>query len=100
MAVTNIVLPPTSAYTKTAVVSVNGQVTFGLLQPTVLPSNGDQRATVGQSDENRIDRLASKYLRNPGYWWAIAECNNMIDPLTEVTTGRVLRIPNRLTLPT
>ena len=98
--VTNIILPPASAFSATPVVSVGENVVFGLMEPTVLPSNTDWRATVGQADENRIDRIAARHLGDSRYWWAIAQLNNMIDPLTEVVAGTVIKVPDRQSLPT
>jgi hypothetical protein len=48
---------------------------------------------VTQADENRLDRISTKTLQDPRYWWAIATISDIIDPLTEITTGKLLRVP-------
>ena len=50
--------------------------------------------------ENRLDLIASVFYNEPRYWWIIAQYNNVIDPFSEITAGRVLRIPakDRLSL--
>lgn len=42
----------------------------------------------------RLDQIAYKYYKRPGYWWIIPEYNPAITNLTEITPGTVLRIPN------
>lgn len=50
--------------------------------------------------ENRLDLIASVFYNEPRYWWIIAQYNNVLDPFSEITAGRVLRIPakDRLSL--
>lgn len=96
--VTRVRLPPPSLYVKTPVHDVDGTVFFGLMVPPVMPAATDRIVTVTQGDEQRLDRLAAQYLGDARYWWAIAVLNNLTDPLTQVTTGTLLRIPDRASL--
>jgi len=41
----------------------------------------------------RLDQLATKYYKNPLYWWLIAEFNSSVD-LTNIPAGTILRIPS------
>lgn len=42
----------------------------------------------------RLDQIAYKYYKRPGYWWIIPEYNPSITNLTSIAPGTVLRIPN------
>ena len=42
----------------------------------------------------RLDQIAYKYYKRPGYWWIIPEYNPSITNLNEITPGTKLRIPN------
>ncbi|MFZ4583136.1 MAG: LysM peptidoglycan-binding domain-containing protein [Paludibacter sp.] len=42
----------------------------------------------------RLDQIAYKYYKRPGYWWIIPEYNPSITNLNEITPGTILRIPN------
>lgn len=41
----------------------------------------------------RLDLLAYKYYRIPGFWWVIAEYNPEVEDITNIKPGTVLRIP-------
>ena len=43
---------------------------------------------------SRLDLIASAFYNEPRYWWVIAQCNNILDPVTEVFEGRRLSIPS------
>lgn len=45
--------------------------------------------------EGRLDLLASLFYGDSKLWWFIAQYNNIIDPIGEVTAGRVLYIPTK-----
>jgi hypothetical protein len=53
----------------------------------------DQPYVVEKFYEGRIDLIASVFYNEPRLWWLLAQFNNILDPLTEVTAGRVLLIP-------
>lgn len=48
--------------------------------------------------EGRLDLIASTFYNEPRYWWVIAQYNNILDPFSEITAGRVLLIPNKARL--
>ena len=43
----------------------------------------------------RLDLISASFYNEPRYWWVIAQCNNIIDPVSEVVAGVVLRIPSK-----
>ena len=49
--------------------------------------------------ENRLDLIASVFYNEPRYWWVIAQYNNILDPFSEITAGRILRIPTKERIP-
>ena len=42
----------------------------------------------------RLDLIASVFYNEPRYWWVIAQYNNILDPFSEITGGRILMIPS------
>lgn len=68
-------------------------------EPAVFPKDAsDQVYAVENIYENRLDLISAIFYNEPRYWWVIAQYNNIIDPFSEVTAGRMLLIPtaNRL----
>ena len=57
----------------------------------------DIQYVVEKRFEGRLDLITAVYLgeQNVRYWWVVAMLNNILDPYTEVTTGRIIRIPTR-----
>lgn len=51
--------------------------------------------TVENAYENRLDLISSMFYNDTGLAWLIAQYNNIIDPMTEVTAGRLLLIPQK-----
>ena len=47
---------------------------------------------VKQSDN--LDLLALKYYNNPSFWWVIAYFNDIMDALTPLTVGTIIKIPS------
>lgn len=47
----------------------------------------------------RPDMIASIFYNEPRYWWVIAQHNNILDPFSEMVTGRLLYIPTKERLP-
>lgn len=47
-----------------------------------------------QSD--RLDRLASRYMGSPLYWWKIMDINPMIQSPNDLRPGMQVRIPHRV----
>lgn len=48
---------------------------------------------VESNQEGRLDIISNIYYGTPAYFWAIADANNIIDPIT-IVAGTVLLIPN------
>ena len=42
----------------------------------------------------RLDQIAYKYYKRPGYWWIIPEFNPSITDILNIAPGTTLRIPN------
>jgi hypothetical protein len=63
---------------------------------TVLKSDvSDVQYAVENIYEGRLDLIASVFYNEPRYWWIVAQLNNIIDPISEVVPGRVLRMPTK-----
>lgn len=45
--------------------------------------------------ENNLPGLAHTYLEDKGLWWALAYYNGIQDPMHDVVSGMVLRIPDK-----
>lgn len=45
--------------------------------------------------ENRIDLIAAIFYGDARYWWVIAQINDIIDPHSEISPGRMLVIPTK-----
>jgi hypothetical protein len=99
VSVKKVPLTSLSMYSKTPVYDVNGVVVFGLQQPVVLPASSDQIYAVRQGSENRLDRISFSFYGTAKLWWAIAQVNNLVDPMMDIPTGTQLRIPDRARLP-
>lgn len=57
------------------------------------PGDSDQFVTVPQHLRGRPDLISNLAYGTPDLWWVIYEFNGIRDPLFELTTGTVLRIP-------
>ena len=49
--------------------------------------------TVDAATQDRIDLISFKYYGNYNLGWLIAEHNDILDPITQIKIGKVLRIP-------
>ena len=56
----------------------------------------DTLYTVEAFYTGRLDLIANTFYNEPRYWWFIAQYNNILDPISEIVTGRVLRIPTKI----
>lgn len=50
--------------------------------------------TVTASTEDRLDLISFKYYGSYDFGWLIAEHNDLLDPVSEVKIGLVLKIPS------
>lgn len=53
------------------------------------------RHSVGPGEIGRLDLIAFRYYEEVNFWWAIAEANDIQNPLTEMYPGQQLLIPRR-----
>lgn len=58
----------------------------------------EKRYTVSNKFQNRLDIISLMFYKTPEFWWIIAIANDIIDPLTEIKEGTVLRIPDIMSL--
>jgi nucleoid-associated protein YgaU len=73
--------------------SVDGFEFWDLIDfPTIPVQPDDSQYTVLQTD--RLDTLAHKFYNDVIYWWVIAVANDIDEPQSELSLGRVLRIPS------
>lgn len=49
---------------------------------------------VTENDATHPDLISFKYYEREDLWWIICMYNSIVNPLTELTVGKVLRIPN------
>ena len=50
--------------------------------------------TVPQYAEGRMDIVSFIHYETVAFWWLISYYNNIIDPVEELFTGRILKIPS------
>jgi len=55
----------------------------------------DTLYTVDQKSVGRLDNIADAFLGDDNLWWLIAQYNAILDPFSEITEGRILRIPTK-----
>lgn len=49
---------------------------------------------INPEEEARPDLIAQNHYGSWTYWWAVMVFNDIIDPFTELTPGKVLRLPS------
>ena len=49
---------------------------------------------IDEDTENKADLISFKIYGIHEYWWLICDLNNIVDPLTDLTRGKQLAIPN------
>lgn len=57
-------------------------------------SPDDSTYVVEKKFVGRLDLITAVHLTEPRYWWVVAQYNNILDPYSEITEGRVLYIPS------
>ena len=63
-----------------------------------IDDSDDVYYTVSIKEAGRLDIIAQNAYGVSSYWWVIAMANEIIDPITDVQEGTVLRIPNIMSL--
>ena len=59
------------------------------------PGDDDIFVEIKQNLLNRPDLIAQIAYQNPDLWWVVLEFNNISDPLFELRSGQLLRLPNK-----
>lgn len=91
---TQVTLPPMSMFMDTPVgKTTEGDIVFGLLRDAVIPDATDKVYLTPQPGANKGWLISAHCYNTPHLWWALAMVNNMLDPLTEFSSGRELRVP-------
>jgi hypothetical protein len=49
-------------------------------------------------EEARPDKISLDFYGNYKYWWAVLVFNNIIDPFSELVSGRVISLPSEIDL--
>lgn len=63
--------------------------------PPDIPRRDTDKFTIVEPGEaSRLDLVSLRVYKISSLWWVIAYANNIIDPFTECTSGRVLRYPS------
>ncbi len=72
----------------------NNQKFLVLREPLDLPlDNTDVLVTITQDIARRPDLISFKAYGNPDFWWVIYEYNGIRDPVFDLKSGQILRIP-------
>ena len=69
--------------------------TFGMwFRPEIPEHESDTYFTVTAQTRYRMDLISQRYYGNTELDWAIMAANDILDPIQDITPGRVLRIPS------
>jgi hypothetical protein len=80
----------------------NGTITFTRANTQFLvlrqslnlePDSTDTLVTINQNQAGRPDMISQLAYGSPDLWWVILEFNGIKDPLSELKTNQILRIP-------
>ena len=82
-------------FIKTPIYNVGGTVVFGLRREVIPPDPTDRVITITKQLEGKLDLIASEIYGTTDCWWILAEANQLLDPMTEVTAGTKLRVPTK-----
>lgn len=72
-----------------------GRLRFGLTDLPEIDSTDAQRYVITAVDLQRLDLIAHRFYGDSRLWWAIALVNKIKNPLTDLTIGQVLMIPQK-----
>ena len=99
MAGPRVQLPQFSMFTSTPIyILSDGNVTFGLRQPSVVPDDTDEQWIMPPGAVYRLDILASELYGTPALFWVLADVNDIPDPLVGPPAGFILRVPTKARL--
>lgn len=72
-----------------------GTLRFGIWHaPTFTFDGTELRHTVTSADVGHIDVLAKQYYGDERLWWVIAWANRVKNPITDMSIGQQLIVPN------
>lgn len=55
----------------------------------------DDKVIIDAFHKGRLDLIANAFYGEPRYWWILAQINNILDPHTEVSEGRIIFVPKK-----
>ena len=87
-------LPVQSMFRSTPVYDLDGLLVFGMMIHPTIVEDVSRVALVTRDTITRLDRLSFAAFDTPQLWWAVAEMNDMVDPLTELEINQALRVPS------
>lgn len=59
-------------------------------------SSNDIFHTITSGEVGRLDLIAQKFYDSAELWWVIAIANDIFNAFTEITIGKILRVPDIL----
>lgn len=84
-----------SRFRRWPILQENGSEFFSTYYSHTYPfSPSDIYHEVSAGEEGRLDLISHQYYGTSLLWWVIAEANDLFNVWTEVTSGKVLRIPS------
>ncbi len=93
MAEKNSTLVRSSRYVSGGTTEVNSRALEWWERKVLAINDDDSSYVVEKRFEGRLDLIAALYLNEPRYWWIVAQYNNVLDPVAEITEGVILYIP-------
>ena len=74
---------------------IKNKITWSIPKNMTFSKRGDDiYYIVEKSFEGRPDKIAMKFYGNPRYDWVFLYANNIQEPIQELISGKVLRIPS------
>lgn len=82
-----------SRYQNSALIGQGATLYLGRrVLPSLLPRSDDQFVTVRIGDNLHL--MAFRTFGDQRLWWVIADFNDILDPMAELTPGTLLRVPS------
>lgn len=95
MAETNSTLVKNSRYVAGGQTEVNSTRLEWWERAVYTLAESDLLYTVDKITSGRLDLIAQAFLGDSHLWWLVAQYNAVLDPVSEIIEGRILRIPAR-----
>lgn len=90
----NSVLLKNSRYVSGGITEVNQNALEWWERANFTSSTTDTVYIIERKFNGRLDQLAALFLGEPRLWWLLAQYNNVLDPVNEITEGAVIYIPS------